>query len=190
MGVGTVTLFILSITHVSNLQKHSIAGFFPSLQCHYKTMFFVCGICSNFTALALFCTDCSALSFLIRVLTMGYGDSFILFYLRMLLLAPAQATVNPRVFFPSDRTTHTSSIIWPLSAWQVTSAFPPGCIMFVCVLCSRDSNCNINLRQSSWYRCEMLLRSNGAFKHLNRAHSGLLSNPAKTVFICYICFNI
>lgn len=84
---------------------------FPSLQCHYKTMFFVCGICSNFTALVLFCTHCSVHSFLICVLTMGYGDSFILFYLRMLLLAPAQATVNPRVFFPSDRTTHTSSII-------------------------------------------------------------------------------
>lgn len=149
VGVGTVTLFILSITHVSNLLKHSRVGFFPSLQCHYKTMFFLCGICSNFTALALFCTRCSVHGFLIRVLTMGYGDSFILFYLRMLLLAPAQATVNPRVFFPSDRTTHTSSIIWPLSAWQVTSAFPLGCIMFVCVLYCRDSDCNIKLRQSA-----------------------------------------
>jgi len=132
VGVGNLTfLFIYFIHHTcfqSAETQHSWV--FPLLQCHYKTMFIVCGICSNFTALAPFSTHCLVLHWTDYGI---WGTLFMLFYLRMLLLALAQATVSPWVFFPSDRTTHMSSIIWPLSAWQVTSAFPPGCTVFVFV---------------------------------------------------------
>lgn len=98
VGVGNLTfLFIYFIRHTcfqSAETQHSWV--FPLLQCHYKTMFIVCGICSNFTALAPFCTRCLVL------LWTGYGiwDSFHAVLFKDVIVGPCTGHSQPLGLFP------------------------------------------------------------------------------------------
>lgn len=102
-------------------------------------MFFVHSLGSNFIALKI-CAHDLVLRFVITG-SLAESISLSLFYLRMFLLAGAQTTIRPRVSFPSEITTHTSHITYPLVR---SLAHSPSFPRVIPRLCSNSiSNCDL-----------------------------------------------
>lgn len=98
VGVGNQPFLFIYFIHHTCFQsaKTRHCWVFPLLQCHYKTMFIVCGICSNFTALAPFCTHCLVLRWT------GYGirDSFHAVLFKDVIVGPCTGHSQPLGLFP------------------------------------------------------------------------------------------